>query len=234
MLLAALEMATRSLPALALVLLATAAEPSHAQDAASPCGGLRSEFGPFDYRTDRDKLPIVEGAHFTPPVEALIHGVSGPLGAELAYVLARFPNHHRALAAMMRLSERTNWVPPKGARYDMDCYFERALRFRPDDVIARLLFVSYLGKRARRDEALRQLDVATMYAGDNGFTHYNIGLQYLELGQFGLAGKQAQRAQSLGFTNRELVDRLRSSGQWKESTAAEAVDAPPGPSATEQ
>jgi hypothetical protein len=41
--------------------LALAAAPA----GATGCGSLDNHFGPFDYRTDRDKLPVVERRHFT-------------------------------------------------------------------------------------------------------------------------------------------------------------------------
>ena len=197
-----------------------------AQPIASGCGELANGYGPYDYRTDRDKLPIVENHHFTPPVEALIRGISGTVGGELDYVLRAFPNHHRALVAMTRLSERSQWQRPSGAQWDIDCYFDLALRFRPADVISRLLYADYLAKRSRRDEAQAQLARSTGEAGDNGFTHYNIGLQYLGLKQFDKAVEQAHRALELGFTRPELANQLRAAGRWKEPEVPRAVDAP--------
>ena len=97
-------------PALAALLLILVALPAEvaAQQEGTVCGELRgSHYGPYDYRTQRDKLLIVEQYHFTPSVENLIHGESGSLGNELSYTLNTSPNHHRALVAMMRLAERT-------------------------------------------------------------------------------------------------------------------------------
>ena len=34
----------------------------------------------------------------------------------------------------------------------LDCYFQRAIRFRPDDVVVRMLFASYLLKDGRRTD----------------------------------------------------------------------------------
>jgi tetratricopeptide (TPR) repeat protein len=197
-----------------LTLLATSC--ANGQAAVSPCGELANPYGPFDYRTDRDKLQTITKSHFTPSVEALIKGVSGPLGAELDYSLRAFPNHHRALLAMTRLFERSQWLRPEGATLDIDCYFDRALRFRPKDVVSRMLYCEYLEKRKRRAEALLQLGQANVDAADDGFAHYNIGLHYLELGQFDKAVEQAQLAQELGFTERELINRLRATGHWKD------------------
>ncbi len=33
-------------------------------------GSLHFNYGPFDYRTDQKKLPVVEQRHFTPKIEA--------------------------------------------------------------------------------------------------------------------------------------------------------------------
>jgi len=202
-----------------------AAASASAQDGPNPCGSLANGTGPFDYRNERDMIRLIEDHHFTPPVEALVRGVSGSVGAEISYVLRWYPNHHRALLAMMRLYERSKWAQPEGAGFSMDCYFERALRFRPDDVIVRLLFVSYLNKRSRADEALAQLQRSTMDAGDNGFTHYNIGWQYLELGQFDKALEAAHRALELGFARPDLKERLRAAGRWKDPLAPAQGDA---------
>src|SRR4051812_47506028 len=64
---------------------------------AQGCGSLANPYGPFDYRTSKDKLDIVEGAHFTPDVETLRSGSTGSLGADIDYTLRTSPNHHRAL-----------------------------------------------------------------------------------------------------------------------------------------
>lgn len=192
----------------------------------SACGELAAAQGPYDYRTERYWVPFIERNHFHPEVEALIRGASGYIGSDIDFVLRHIPNHHRALLAMTRLSERQKWQQPQGANYTVDCYYERALRFRPDDVIARLLFSAYLIKRDRRDEALAQLARATLDAGDNGFTHFNIGLQYLDLQVFDKAADQARRALALGFTRPDLVDRLRAIGQWSESPPPVQASAP--------
>ena len=50
---------------------------AQAQSDTNACGGLANGVGPFDYRVDRQHLPIVESAHFTAVVETLIRGSSG-------------------------------------------------------------------------------------------------------------------------------------------------------------
>ena len=187
-----------------------------AQAVLNSCGDLKNGYGPFDYRKDKDKLPIVENSHFTPPVEALIHGVSGPIGAELDYALRAFPNHHRVLAAMSRYGQKLKSPQPPGANYTIDCYFDRAIRFAADDNVVRMLFAQYLGRLGRTKEAIGQLEVASAQAKDDGFTHYNIGLVYFELGQPDRALAQAHRAMALGFERPELRQMLERAAKWRD------------------
>ena len=49
-----------------------------AQSAPTACGTLENAFGPYDYRVDRGQpLRLVDSAHFTPAVEALVRGNTG-------------------------------------------------------------------------------------------------------------------------------------------------------------
>lgn len=209
-----------TLCAWALVLGAPAlAQPS------SICGDLAAAQGPYDYRVERYWVTFIERNHFTPLVEAGIRGVSGHPGGDIDFLLRYVPNHPRGLVAMQRLSERMQWNKPPGATYDVECYYDRALRFRPDDVVPRVLYAGYLGKRARLEQALTELSRAVTHAGDNGFSHYNIGLQYVELGQFDKALVQAHRALELEFGRTELRDRLRAAGRWQDPPPA-SVPAP--------
>lgn len=208
------------LAALATALWLVIGAPAAAQQPPTPdvCGPLKfnNTYGPYDYRKDKDKLPIVENAHFTPRVEALLRGESGQIGSELDYVLITFPNHHRALIAMVKWGERLKTSKPPGARYDIDCYFDRALRFAADDVVPRMLYARYLHAVKRTDEAVALLERTATIAGDNGFSHYNIGLFYMEMGQPDRALMQAHRAATLGFERPELRQQLERAGKWQD------------------
>ena len=218
--------------ALSLVGSIFSATPAFAQVSAEYCGALANGFGPFDYRPDRDpfspgtgdhtyKRGLVEGAHFTPRVENLIGAQSGgqigPPGSDLDYTLRAFPNNHRALMAVMRYGEKTGSQKPEGLRYVVECYFERAIRFASDDAIARIIYASYLTKNKRSPEAVAQLEQATKIAGENAFTHYNIGLAYFDMKIYDKSLAQAHKALALGFERTELRDLLQKAGQWKES-----------------
>lgn len=216
---------------LALASYVTAAAPALAQTGTG-CGPLyaESQYGPYDYRTDRDKLPIVLGAHFTPEVEALIRGkTSARPGGDIDYTLRAIPNNHRALIAMMRLGEKEKTPQPSGSRYSVQCWFERAITFRPDDAVVRMIYSSFLGKQGRLPEANAQLELATMHAKDNAFTHYNIGLHYFDLKNYDKALAQAHKAIALGFSQTALRDQLHQLGKW--SDPPPDAPAPPASSA---
>ena len=221
----------RTVTALCIGVLAASTFPVFAQASRGICGELSNAYGPYDYRSDRDKLPIVESAHFTPEVEALIRGLTGLLGGDIDYTLRAFPNHHRALLTMMRLGDRMKSIQPAGAKYTIDCYFQRAVRFKPDDTTARMLFASYLNKNGRTAEANQQMEQTLALAGDNSFTHYNAGLVFMDLKNYDKALKQAHTAYALGFTRPELREALKKVGKWVEPPA-DAASMPAATSAT--
>lgn len=182
------------------------------------CGSLTlSGSGPFDYRNEREELSKVEGAHFTEVVEALVRGTTNATpGGDIGFTLAVFPNNHRALIAMMKLGEREKTLKPIGSRYTVECWFDRALRFRPDDGVVRMIYSSYLDSKGRQPEANNQLKIATTYARDSAITHYNIGLHYLKLKNYEMALHQAHKAIALGWPQSGLREYLLKVGKWRE------------------
>lgn len=193
---------------------------------ASACGSLSNAFGPFDYRSVRgNNLSIVESFHFTSSVELLIGGKSGTLGQDIDYTLRAFPNHHRALLALMNYGEKLKSAMPPGTRHTVECYFIRAMLFQPDDVVARMLYVKYLAIKNRKADALQQLESTAFHAGDYGFTYYNMGLLYMELGEQKLALAMAHKAEENGFSRPELKQLLEAAGQSREPIPAESVPA---------
>ncbi len=189
-----------------------------AQPGPESCGSLdNGQNGPFDYLVERGrKLTVVEEFHFSPMVENLFRGQSGSVAADLGYTLAVFPNHHRALMAMQRLGEKLKSPQPPGALYTVECYFERALRFRRNDVISRMIYATFLVKNARAAEAVQQLEVAAAAAGDNPFTHNNIGLIYFDIKEYDKALREAHKAIALGYEQLALREQLQKVGKWSE------------------
>lgn len=204
-----------------------AATSAHGQVVAGGCGSLAYGYGPYDARTDHDKLPVVLFYHFTPAIESLIEGTNTTtVGSDLAYTLSTFPNYHRALIAMMRLAERQKTDKPRTVPYTVECWFQRAIAFRADDAIVRMIYSTYLNSKKRVAAANSQLEIATLYAKDNGFTHYNIGLHYFDLKNYDKALVQAHKAMSLGFTLTELKTQLVSIGKWTEPVESPLSSAP--------
>lgn len=203
--------------------------PAHAQQGASACGPIQREaggYGPYDYRTQRSALEIVERFHFTPKVEALLGGQSATIGGDISYLMRTSPNHHRGLMAIMRFVERTRSPQPRDMQYSIDCYFDRAIRFTPDDVIVRMLFARHLGSIKNLAAAKAQLEFATTLAGDNGLTHFNIGMTYFDLGFYDEALVRAHAAREHGFPRPELETRLREKGKWSDPPPSKPASAP--------
>ena len=194
----------------------------------NPCGSLAASYGPHDFRTDRDKLPIVTGAHFTPEVEQLIRGITNRLpGGDIAYTLRAIPNHPNALVAMTRLGDKEKTLQPSGSNYTVECWYERAIRFRTDDQVVRMLYAKFLISKTREPDALAQLQTVKTLAKDNPFTHYNLGLLFFELKKYEESLAAAHRAYELGFLQPELRDKLQAAGQWRESTGPIVEPVPP-------
>ena len=184
--------------------------------AAEECGSLANGYGPYDYRTDKSKLGVVETNHFTREVELLIRGKSAALGGDIDYTLRAFPNHHRALRSMERLGARLKTNRPHQATYTVSCYFERAIQFRPNDATVRMLYANYLVKQGHAEAALQHMKAAEEAIGDNANLHYNMGLAYLDLKDYDNALKHAHRAYQLGFPLPGLRNRLERAGKWRD------------------
>ena len=206
---------TRAL--LAACCLAGLANGALAQDAApNPCGPLKNAYGPFDYRSQRHMLKIVEDFHFNQATEMLVRPMGRNFGGDFDYTLRASPNHHRALISMARYSERTKQFTLADTNWSVDCYFDRAMRFAKDDFIVRMIYAGHLTRTNREADALAQLNYVAQQATDNPFTHYNLGLLYLEIKQYDKALAEAQVAMRLGLPRTELRDALKKVGKWVE------------------
>jgi hypothetical protein len=187
------------------------------EDRNNLCGLIFTKhYGPYDYRTRKGNLQVVEEYHFTPNVEFLLRGESSYLGGDIDYTLLASPNHHRALVSIVRLTEKLKSDRPLGTTYPVECYFERAVRFQPDDTVVRVLYAQFLQKRKRQAEAVEQIDIAVGYAEDNPISHNSLGLMYFNLGEYDKALAQAHAALALGWPRTELKDMLDKLGKWRE------------------
>ena len=198
------------------MLLALSASDAWAQEV-SGCGSLANAYGPYDYTNPTDvseRLPIVENAHFTPEVEALIGGNTGSLWGDLDYTLRAFPNHHRALYAAARYALRPD-SPKDTGFYPAECYFRRAVAFNPSDGIAHMIYGIFLHKQDKLSEALAEYKLAVQLVPNSAETHYNLGLLYAEMRDYKNAKRHAQQAYALGYPLSGLKDKLQQAGEFE-------------------
>lgn len=201
----------------------------------SPCGDpFRNHYGPYDYRvTTPQQRAIVENVHFTPAVESLRSGNTsmGP-GGDLDYTLNVYPNHHRALMSMMKFAVRERNARPGGVQFTIECRFERAERFRPDDAMVKVIHGLYLIQTSKPADAISKLEQARELDSNNANVHYNLGLAYFDLKKFDQALASAHTAYAQGFPLPGLRDKLKRAGKWREPTPV-VETAPPEPAAPE-
>lgn len=166
------------------------------------CGALENAYGPYDYQdpvAKRDKLQIVETFHFTPGVESLQHGNTGTVLGDLKYTLRAFPNHHRALMAIARYALEGGRIPIDDPIPSADCYFERAIAFRPDDAAVHVIYANYLFKRRELEDARKQYEEALRLAPESAEINYVAGLYFVDIGDLARARKLAKVAYDSGY-----------------------------------
>lgn len=185
------------------------------------CGELANHYGPFDYRTDRPRLEIVDRAHFTEEVEAGIRGSTGhEVGGDLDYTLRASPNHHRALATLARIALRDKTVMIKLTKWPVECYFLRAQRFAPTDPVVHAIYGTYLLNLGQVDRSLTQYRTAIELDPDSAMINYNIGLAYLKKNDFAHALEHAHKAYNQGYPMPGLKNQLTKAGKWVEPPPA--------------
>jgi tetratricopeptide (TPR) repeat protein len=181
------------------------------------CGTLNNAYGPYDYTNAehrRKRLPIVEAGHFTPQVEALTSSETGSLALDLDYTLRAFPNHHRALSAMSRyqLSHKRG----RNAKYYTgECYFKRAVEFKPDDAVVWYIYGIHLYKQHKYKRALSYYKRAESLELDSAELNYGLGLLYMQLRNFDKAESYARKAYRQGYPLPGLKSALKRKGYWR-------------------
>jgi len=212
-----LKLTRRFLLAFGIVVAFT--DGAHAQQG---CGDplAAGGFGPFDYRAVGVPLKLVESYHFTQDVETLRRGSTGTVGGDLGYTLKVFPNHHRALMSMVNLVFKEKKTQPLGADFPIDCYFQRAEQFKPDDAEVKVIHGIFLIRAKKPKEAVEILERAGAIAGDNANVNYNLALALLDVGRVDDAVRHARIAYSAGFPLPGLKNKLKALGKWDESNVA--------------
>ena len=188
----------------------------------APCRGKGQSYGPYDYTNPRHRgepLRLVEGAHFMPRVRALIEDRrDSSVINDIDYTLRAFPNHHDALYAVTRywfLPDSSKRVRNRLIETPPECYFHRAINFKPDDGTVRMLFGLYLHKAKRLEEALEQYKSAEKLSPDSAQLLYNIGLLYFDMKQYDESEAYARKAYALKYPLPGLRNKLKQKGLWK-------------------
>lgn len=199
-----------------IAVLATGlAVPAFSQENRVGCGDLANAYGPFDY-TDpvhkRDNLPIVEHFHFTTDVQNLRQGRSDTIAGDLDYTLRAFPNHHLALDSVARYQLANPRPDPR--YYSADCYFDRAMRWRPDDARVHMIYGIYLNKKGDKVAAATQYDSALALDPQDAEINYNAGLFYLNIKEYDKARARAEVAYAGGFPLEGLRNKLMTLKVW--------------------
>ncbi len=190
-----------------------------------PCQGELENYGPFDYRSLKNrqkKLPIVEHYHFTPDVQKLIRGKSSSIVGDLAYTLRAFPNHYKALKALSYyqtlFESDIKKRKKKAVAPAVECYFQRAIRFVPDDAVVKMLYASYLKqiKQYKLADEYYQKAIETAPEKLKPKFRYIYGLFLIKQKKFDQANEQAKIIYAKNFPNMRLKKKLMAAGAWKE------------------
>jgi len=211
------------LPVLALVMLSI---PTHSAGPSAPwvgealngiaCTGSKTRtFGPYDYATNKDKLPVVENRHFTPQVEQLARGeTTGNAMGDVNYTLTMFPNHHRALYSAVRYSLGEG--PNSSKRdYYAECYLQRAINFSPSDPVPHMLYGLYLHRLGNLEQSLEHYRTAESIAPTDPNLLYNYGLALFDAGEYKASYEHARKAYDYGIQFPALKRKLQEIGHWK-------------------
>jgi len=179
------------------------------------CGGSLNDNNfrrPIDVNDPADKREIylVEKHHFTPEVAALIRGSTAKLPGDIHYTLRHIPNHYGALDSMARYQLKNPAVST--GHWTVDCYFERALAFRPKDGRLYMLYGMYLHRAKRYDQAAAMYAHAEELGFDNPELYYNRGLVEFQRDNLDEAAAYAAKAYAGGYPLPALRDKLVKAG----------------------
>lgn len=182
-----------------------------------PCPSPQQGYGPFDYLNRgalRKQLKLVEDYHFTPEVENLVRGTTGTVVGDLGYTLRAWPNHHRALNAMMREQARRSEAYLRGENVPpLECYLQRAMNYSPGDSTVRMLYAMFLHRKGLLERALAQYEAGEQLAPKDMQLLYNKGLLLLDMQRFDEARRVADRVYEAGFPLPGLRRRLAEAGR---------------------
>jgi tetratricopeptide (TPR) repeat protein len=198
-------------------LLALAILTTQPAQAAVECAPFNWEFERLDFRAEKDQRRIraVQNHHFNADVENLIRGMTtNSAGGDIDFLVRHSPNHHRGLAALVRLALKDKTPRPVGVKIPVECYLLRALEFAPTDAEVHKIYGTYLSRLGRNAEALARYEAAEKLSPDDPVIAYNMGLLLAEKRDFEQARLYAKKAYAGGVELPGLRDKLARQGQW--------------------
>ena len=94
----------------------------------------------------------------------------------------------------------------------MECYFERAFAFHPDDPNPYFIYAVYLHRSKQYDAALKEYKQAEELGLNSAELNYNLGLLYLDMNDLKQARAYADKAYGEGYPLPGLRNRLERAG----------------------
>jgi tetratricopeptide (TPR) repeat protein len=197
------------------------------------CGSLDNadwgNVGPWDYYdrgnwvptadAPQTRIKLVENVHFKRQWEYF--GPKTPaitVANEVGYTLRLFPNHPRALWTMSRLERQRGplnkyYSSPVIPRVSTDCFFDRAVRFRPQQAPTWMIYGMHLHATKRLKDAREAYETAEKLGEASAQFHYNYGLLLVDLGDLDTAESHARQAYAKGYQLQGLKDKLKQRGR---------------------
>lgn len=210
------------------------------------CGVLQNhgDIGPWDYydpsssastgENPMGRIKRVENVHFKSGMRNLNtreYDIER-LTSEITYTLAVFPNHPEALLAITRLEKMVGGKLPQRAadvykpKISSYCFFDRALRFQPDQPGVRFSYAIYLHQQGKYAEALDNYKLAEKGFEENPFFQYNLGLLYSDMKNWPKAAEYAARAYRGGAIFPGLRQRLEKAGLKLDLSESKTTNVP--------
>ena len=132
---------------------------------------------------------------------------------DLDYTLRASPNHHRALYAIVRHQLRFDEEIYQRGYTSAECYFQRAIVFKPRDIKVYQLYAYYLAKKGKDELVVQQYQKA-LAIKPKAHLHYQLGQAYFKTKQYDDAAKHAILAIKQGYKRVDLKKKLQSIGKW--------------------
>lgn len=195
-------------------------------DEVQPCEPIDPTMTAYNYNHDFNDpnsqlaLRTVEINHFDADVRQLRKGETAPLPHDLDFVLRAFPNDYEALNAMASWQLANKGSAAARGYWTADCYFLRAISFRPNDWKVHYVYAIFLDKARRLPEAAEQYAIAEKDGGSGPDFYYNRGLFEVDAGNLEKARDYARKAREAGNTLPGLAQRI---AQAERAGAAHSV-----------